>query len=195
MRVLGKETRWEGRFLRTVLISYDVRCSSSGEIETRDWEAVERINCGGIVGIVPFTDAGEVLLIRQFRPPINGYVIELPAGLVDGGESFEAAARRELIEETGYAARDLHFLTEGPMSSGASAEILTVYVAKGVEHVGVGEQDETENIEVIATPINNLPERLEAFRKAGNRVDLKVFGLIELARRFLKTQGKDILHT
>ena len=79
------------------------------------------------------TDDKEVLLIRQFRPPVNGYVIEFPAGLNDKGDTLEEAAKRELLEETGYSAREMIFLTEGPMSSGASGEILTVFLAKGLD--------------------------------------------------------------
>ena len=187
MAELNKKTVWSGRFLRSVLIEYTVRCNSSNGLEKRTWEAFERIHCDGIIGIVPFTDAREVILIRQFRPPVNGFVIELPAGLVDPGEPFEEAVRRELIEETGYAAGDVQFLTEGPMSSGASAEILSVYIATGLKHVGIGQRDETEDIEVLLVPLEGISAKLEELRRSGNQIDLKVYGLIAMARDFLKT--------
>lgn len=182
---MHKKTLWQGKFLRSVLITYNVRCNSSNNVEARDWEAFERIHCDGIVGIVPFTDNDEVILIRQFRPPINGFVIELPAGLVDSGENFEQAVRRELIEETGYEAGDVQFLTEGPMSSGASAEILSVYIATGLRHVGIGQRDETEDIEVIPVQFNNIGARLEELRQNGNHIDLKVYGMIGMAKNYL----------
>jgi hypothetical protein len=71
------------------------------------------------------------------------------------------------------------------MSSGASAEILTVYVATGLTHVGIGKRDETENIEVIAVPLDKLHEKLGELRSEGSHIDLKVYGLIELAKNFL----------
>ena len=186
MAVLGKEILWTGKFLRTVLIKYSTRCNSSNKTEVRDWEAVERVGCSGVVGIVPFTEDGSVVLIRQFRPPINGNVIELPAGLCDLGESPEDAARRELMEETGYEAGQMRFLTEGPLSSGSSSEMLAVYAATGLRYVGIGKRDETENIEVLKVPLDMLSTELEALHKAGNYIDLKVYGLVELARAFLR---------
>jgi ADP-ribose pyrophosphatase len=188
MAVIHKTILWEGKFLRSVLINYNVRCNSSNNVETRDWEAFERINCDGVIGIVPFTDNDEVILIRQFRPPINGFVIELPAGLVDPGEGFEQAVRRELIEETGYEAGDVQFLVEGPMSSGASAEILSVYVATGLRHVGIGQRDETEDIEVLPVPFSDIAAKLEELRQSGNHIDLKVYGMIEMSKTFLKNK-------
>jgi ADP-ribose pyrophosphatase len=188
MTVIHKKTLWEGKFLRSVLIKYNVRCNSSNNVEARDWEAFERINCDGVIGIVPFTGNNEVILIRQFRPPINGFVIELPAGLVDSGENFEQAVRRELIEETGYEACDVQFLMEGPMSSGASSEILSVYIATGLRHVGIGHRDETEDIEVIPVALENVTARLEELRQSGDHIDLKVYGMIEMAKNFLKNK-------
>ena len=191
MTVLHRKILWKGKFLRSVLITYNIRCNSSNTVEARDWEAFERVNCDGVIGIVPFTDNGEVILIRQFRPPINGFVIELPAGLVDAGEDFEQAVRRELIEETGYAAGEIDYLTEGPMSSGASAEILTVYVATGLSHVGIGKRDETEDIEVLVVPLDRLSEQLDVLRSKGNHIDLKVYGLVEMAKNSLKAEGSN----
>jgi len=188
MAVIGKKILWNGKFLRSVLIRYNVRCNSSSNVEARDWEAFERINCDGVIGVVPFTDNDEVILIRQFRPPINGFVIELPAGLVDQGESFEQAVRRELIEETGYEAGDVQFLAEGPMSSGASSEVLSVYVATGLRYVGIGLRDETEDIEVIPVQLDQVAAKLEELRQNGDHIDLKVYGMIEMAKNFLRTE-------
>jgi 8-oxo-dGTP pyrophosphatase MutT (NUDIX family) len=178
--IVKKRTVYEGTFLRFVAITYT---DSSGA--EREWESFERINCEGIVAIVPVTDDREVLLIRQFRPPVNRYVIEFPAGLNDRGETLESAARRELLEETGYAARDLIPLAEGPMSSGASGEVLTAYLATGIEFRGIGERDETEEIEVIKVPIDELPERLTLLESQGNFIDMKILGLVALAERNL----------
>ena len=193
MAVLSRKILWEGKFLRSVLLKYHVRCNSSDCVEERNWESFERVNCEGVIGIVPLTDNDEVVLIRQFRPPVNGFVVELPAGLVDKGESFEDAAHRELAEETGYRAGKLHFLTDGPMSSGASAEILTVYVATGLIYVGIGERDETEDIEVITVPLESLSERLDELRNKDNHIDLKIYGLVKLAKNLMDNK-KDNAH-
>jgi ADP-ribose pyrophosphatase len=178
--IMEKKTVCEGKFLRFVTVTYT---DSSGA--EREWESFERVNCQGIVAIVPVTDEGEFLLIRQFRPPVNRYVIEFPAGLNDKGGSLEEAARRELIEETGYVAKEMIFLAEGPLSSGASGEILTVYLAKGLEFKGIGERDETEDIEVLKIPIDVLPRRLSVLQSQGDYVDLKILGILDLAKRKL----------
>ena len=153
----------------------------------RTWEAVERVNVGGIVVMVAVTPANTVLLEKQFRPPLGRDVIELPAGLVDLGESMENAARRELIEETGWSASELQFLAEGPMSTGASTEILRTYLCTGLEHVGKAGGDDNEIIEVIEVPLTGVSEYLSAAQAKGTLVDLKVFGLVELARRKMNT--------
>ncbi len=140
-RILSKKTVYDGKFIRFVLTCY----ADSLGVE-REWESFERVDCKGIVVIVPVTDDAEFLLTRQFRPPVNGYVIEFPAGLNDKGDTLKGAAERELLEETGYTAKELIYLAEGPMSSGASGEILTAYLAKGLEFKGVGERGETEDI-------------------------------------------------
>jgi len=193
VKISGKKILWTGKFLRTVLIEYPdpfgQQDMSTMTAKVREWEAIERVNCDGIVGIVPITGEGEVVLIRQFRPPINGYVIELPAGLCDIGESKEDAAKRELREETGYSAGEVHFLIEGPLSSGASSEMLHVFIATGLSYVGTGDRDETENIEVLKVPMDELGPFLDDLRNDGNYIDLKVYGLVELAGNFLRKKN------
>lgn len=184
MKIIDKKTVWEGRFIRSIILSYK---DHSGNM--RNWEAVERVNCNGIIAVVPVTKNGELLLIRQFRPVVNNFVIEFPAGLNDKSESLVDAAKRELIEETGYSADDFIFLCEGPLSSGLSTEILSVFLAKNVvpatsELKQQYPADETEDIEIIKTPISELHNALEAFHKNGDYIDLKIYGLVELAKKY-----------
>ena len=180
MEILKKIVRWKGRFMSAVEIHYrDAR-----GVE-RTWEAVERVGVGGIVVMVAVTPAETVLLERQFRPPLGRDVIELPAGLVEPGEPMEDAARRELIEETGWAARDLRFLAEGPMSTGASTEVLRTYLCTGLEHIGKAGGDDNEIIEVIEVPIRAVHEYLTDQQARDVLVDLKVYGLVELGRKAL----------
>ncbi len=178
--VVGKDTVCEGRFLRCLKLTYR---DPDGVL--RQWEAVERVNCEGIVAVVPVTDEGEVVLIRQYRPPVDGYVIEFPAGLNDKGERIEEAASRELIEETGYEAKEMIFLAKGPLSSGSSREILTVFLARGLHFRGVGQRDETEDIEVLKVPEERVYETLSRLSAEGNFVDLKIPGIIEMAKKRL----------
>jgi ADP-ribose pyrophosphatase len=133
------------------------------------------------------TDDKEVLLVRQFRPPVNGYVIEFPAGLMSEREDIlKEAAMRELLEETGYSAGNMVYLTEGPLSSGASGEVLSAFLATGLVFRGMGKQDETEDIEVIKIPISDIYQQLSDLRSDGNLIDLKIFGLLELAKRHIR---------
>jgi 8-oxo-dGTP pyrophosphatase MutT (NUDIX family) len=148
----------------------------------RTWEALERVGINGIVVMVAITPNGSVLLEKQFRPPLGRDVIELPAGLVDPGESREAAAKRELIEETGWEARSIEFLTECPISTGASTEILSAYLCTGLTPVGKNGGDDNEIIEVIEVPLTDVRNYLMTMQKTGTLIDMKVFGLIELAK-------------
>jgi 8-oxo-dGTP pyrophosphatase MutT (NUDIX family) len=182
MEIIDKKTVWEGKFLRALILDYRDKTGS-----IRNWEAVERVNCNGIVVVIPVTIDGEFLLIRQFRPVVNNFVIEFPAGLNDKEESLIEAAKRELIEETGYNAEELIFLADGPVSSGMSTEMLTVFLAKNAYPAtsDIKEKypaDESESIEIIKTPIPKIYETLESHRKNGDYIDLKVYGLAEIAR-------------
>lgn len=183
MEVIDRKTLWEGNYLKTVLITFR---DHDGTV--RQWEAVGRVNCDGVVVIVPVIGEGELLFIRQFRPVVGRYVIEFPAGLVDTGEDPHRAGRRELIEETGCDSGAIETLTEGAVATGINAEKWTVLLARDVheapeEVLKDHPPDEGESIEVIRIPLDELYATLEEYSSKGDYVDLKAFGLIELAKR------------
>jgi ADP-ribose pyrophosphatase len=156
----------EGRFAR--LVAQD------------GWEWVERTNTSAAVVIAAITDDQQVVLIDQYRIPLAARVIELPAGLVGDlpGSEEEAqleAARRELLEETGFEARHWQHLIEGPASAGLASEMYTLYLARGAHRVGPGGGDGTEDIAVHVVPLAELESWLQSRRKAGALVDPKVY--------------------
>jgi 8-oxo-dGTP pyrophosphatase MutT (NUDIX family) len=184
--IIKREVLWTGNFLRSVLLSYR---GPDGTIV--EWESFERVGVKGIVAVVPFTMEGDVIVVKQFRPPVNGFVIEFPAGLNDRNESLEEVARRELLEETGYRAERLDFLAEGPLSSGASSEILTVYIAQDIVNTNRQRTDDTEEIEVLKIPSEGFYEHLMALLDRETFIDLKIPGLFEIAKKKIDIIARD----
>ena len=87
----------------------------------------------GAVAVVALNEQGQVLLIRQYRHPVGELLWEIPAGLLDvAGESQENAARREVLEETGYLAETLEPLIEFFTTPGGSTEKIAIFLAKGL---------------------------------------------------------------
>jgi ADP-ribose pyrophosphatase len=159
----------EGRFLRVLRRS--------------GWEWVERTNTSGAVVIAAITTERQLVLIEQYRIPLDSRVIELPAGLVgDTAESEDEklveAARRELLEETGYAARDIECLFDGPSSSGLTNETFTLVLAKDVQKVGCGGGDATENIRVHVVPLAEVEAWLASKRQDGFLVSPKIYAAL-----------------
>ncbi len=150
------------------------------------WEYTTRKNITGIVGIVPLTDDGKIILCEQYRPPLDKNVIELPAGLVgdegDKNETLESAARRELMEETGYEAGEMKFLFEGATSPGVTDEILTFFLATNLKKTGAGGGVDSEDIIVHEIPVDGLFEWLEEQKAADKLVDMKVYSVLHYCK-------------
>ncbi|MCX8185068.1 MAG: NUDIX hydrolase [Sulfolobales archaeon] len=107
---------------------------------------------GESVAMLPVID-DRVILIKQFRAPASGWILEVPAGRVDPGESPEEAARRELVEEIGYHPGKLVKLSSIYTSPGYSDEVLHIYLAEKLEYVG-SSPEPGELIEVVQIPID-----------------------------------------
>jgi ADP-ribose pyrophosphatase len=152
------------------------------------WEYVDRINAAAVVVIVAVTDDDEWLLVEQYRAPVGRNVIEMPAGLVGDipGEEDEAiftAAKRELLEETGYEAGKVVFLTAGPPSSGQSTEIVHLYLATQLRKIHDGGGDGTENITVHHVPLAQAEQWLQDIAAKGYAVDPKNYSGLFFARQ------------
>jgi ADP-ribose pyrophosphatase len=106
---------------------------------TTEREVVEH---PGAVGIVALDEHDRVLMIQQYRHPVGRLLWELPAGLRDvTGEPTAQTGRRELLEETGYRARDWHVLADYFSSPGIITERLRIFLARGLEEVPAAGRD------------------------------------------------------
>jgi ADP-ribose pyrophosphatase len=172
---------YEGRYLRLV--------------DEGGWEFVTRPGITGVVVLVPITPARELVLVEQLRRPVGRSVVELPAGLVGdlpahAGESLAVAAHRELLEETGFEAREIVELVSGPIAVGVSDEVVTFFEARGLTRTGPGGGDHTEDIKVHVVPLPELGAFLARKRAEGLLVDPKIYaGLYLVGERGERPAG------
>jgi ADP-ribose pyrophosphatase len=165
---------YDGKFLRV--------------LRRGDWEFVSRRNVTGIVGIIAVTSDGKLLLVEQYRPPLAKNVIEIPAGLagdVAGSEheALEAAARRELLEETGYEAQHLHEVAQGASSAGLCDEMITLFVAHNLMRKHENARgDGSENITLHEIPLDQVQSWIAQRIAQGAQVDLKVYAALHFAQ-------------
>ena len=176
-KITGRECLGGGAFLELVRLSY-----TDDRGRARMWETVERVRCGGAVIIAAtFEPEGDLLLVRQFRPPAGRYTIEFPAGLIDPGETPEESARRELFEETGYTGKILGRFPPAVSSPGLSGES-AVLVRMSIDSAAfptppVQHLEETESIACFRVPRAELRDFLIRAAREGDIVDSKLFCL------------------
>ena len=136
---LNKKTLiYDGRIIKLVV--------SDGIIKGRKvrWEVVHHT---GSVGVVPFLTKDKIVLVEQFRYPVGERLLEIPAGTLHKGEAPLAAARREIQEEIGYAAKDFEKLYTFYPSPGVTDEFVVIYKAAGLKPAWL-EPDFDEDIKV-----------------------------------------------
>jgi ADP-ribose pyrophosphatase len=151
------------------------------------WEYAERVHGHGMaVIIIAATSDDEVLFVEQYRVPLGKKTIEMPAGLVGDerdDDTLAEAARRELIEETGWEAANVEVLLIGPTSSGMSSERIAFVRATGLRRVGEGGGTEDEQITVHHVPRADAPAWLMRKHAEGYEVDLKLWGGLWMLER------------
>lgn len=155
--------------------------------KVRDWDSAIRktrseggVDGVGILAILRFKDKpDEILLQKQFRPPVEGVCIEMPAGLIDGGEDIETAAMRELREETGYVGKILHsspVIFNDPGFTNTNLSLVTVLVDMSLpeNQNPVTELEENEFIECFSVPLASMADELAKLDKEGCKLDARV---------------------
>ncbi|EMR67330.1 putative adp-ribose pyrophosphatase protein [Eutypa lata UCREL1] len=168
--------------------------------KTRLWESAERrtrpkggdIDGVGILAIVEKPTGPEIILQKQYRPPIDKVCIEVPAGLVDEGETAEVAAVRELKEETGYVGKvaetsPMMFNDPGFCNTNLRMVHVTIDMSLPENQDLKPELEENEFIEVFLVPLSKLWEECKKLEAEGYAIDARVGTLaegIEVAKQF-----------
>ncbi len=155
------------------------------------WEYIERVNATGVVIILSKTDDDKVILVEQFRHPVGRNVIAFPAGLVGDerarrNEDFSEAAKRELLEETGYLAKKMTRLFWGPVSAGMCKDMVTFFHASGIRKVAKGGGvNKWEKIKVHEVPLSSIDVWIKRRQKKGLLVAPNVLGGIYLLKNWV----------
>lgn len=162
-----EETMWEGRF---------ITARRRGR-----WEYVGRARGIRAAVILAIDAEDHVILVDQYRVPLGRRCIELPAGLVGDdqpGEATEAAAARELEEETGYRPSRMEVIGEFHSSPGMVSESFTLLRAHDLVKVGDGGGVENEDIVVHRVPLHGIAEAVRRWRAEGFAMDVKMLTLL-----------------
>ncbi|WP_251863327.1 NUDIX hydrolase [Achromobacter sp. Marseille-Q4962] len=158
--LVSRETPYEGKFLK---IRRDTVALPNGNQGVREYV----VHPGAVV-VIPLLDDGRVLLERQFRYPVGRVMTEFPAGKLDPGEDPLVCGKRELLEETGYTAREWACAGALHLAIAYSTEIIHIFFARGLS-AGARQLDQDEFLDVCSA----RPEELyEACRK-GEVTDAK----------------------
>ncbi|OTB07452.1 hypothetical protein M426DRAFT_318127 [Hypoxylon sp. CI-4A] len=168
--------------------------------QTRTWESAERttrpkesdVDGVGIIAILEKPTGPEIILQKQYRAPIDKVTIEVPAGLVDEGETAEEAAIRELREETGYVAKaaettPMMYNDPGFCNTNLRMVHVTVDMSLPENQNLQPELEEDEFIEVFYVPLSKLYAECKRLEAEGYAIDARVGTFaegIECARQF-----------
>lgn len=147
------------------------------------WEYVERVSARGAAAMLAITAAREIVLVEQYRIPVQSRTIELPAGIIGdsaefAAESVEDSALRELLEETGYRGRSARLILSGPTAAGLTRETSNIVYVEGLEQVHAGGGVDGEDITVHTVPLAQVHDWLDAQRARGLQVEPKIYAAL-----------------
>ncbi len=172
-RTLESKPIFEGRIIS---LQVDTVSLPNGETATR-----EIVRHPGAVAVVALLD-GKMLVVEQFRKPLEKMQVEIPAGKLDAGEEPEAAALRELEEETGYRARSIRHLHSFSTSPGFAEEVVHLYVTDDLEP-GQAHLDDEEFLTCEAITL----EQAQAYIAEGRICDAKTLLAVYAWRMYALT--------
>jgi ADP-ribose pyrophosphatase len=144
------------------------------------WEFTKGAHEREGVMVAPITRENELIFEKIFRVPINQTILEFPAGIQNAGEAPEETARRELLEETGYAVDAIELIVSGPIDAGTITDNRMLYLATGAHLIREPKQEATEEIELVKVPLKDLWQFLE---HPPVKVDFKIFAALPFLMR------------
>ncbi len=180
----GTQVLYQGKWLSLNSIAFT---NKHGKVRT--WECAMRNKSQGAAMMVATLEPSKrLILVRQFRPPLNGKVIEFPAGLIDEGENAAQTAVRELYEETGYHGKVVAITPPTCNSPGLTGEKITTVVMEIDEtahpiNPPVPAMEEDEDIETFKVPVTQLQNFLHDAVRRGDVIDSKLMAF-NLALRY-----------
>ncbi len=173
-QIIKKKLNYQGRKFSFNVHEIQLPNGVAGE-----WEYIN--HPGGALA-VPITPEGKLVLVKQYRFPTQGRVLEFPAGTLEVGETPATTIKREIEEETGYRAHKWQDLGEFFLAPGYCDEIIYVFLAQQLEKLAVQPAgDDDEDIEIVLM----TPVEFEAAIYAGESIDAKSIAAYFLARKFI----------
>lgn len=144
------------------------------------WEYVSRQQARGAAAMVALTDVDEIVLVEQYRIPLQARTIELPAGIIGDSTAFRdesvlASALRELLEETGYQGTSAHLLCAGPTAPGLTSETSHLVRVTGLKKIHDGGGVDGEDITVHIVPLKEIDSWLTTQQAKGLHIEPRVY--------------------
>ncbi|SDY49018.1 ADP-ribose pyrophosphatase [Proteiniborus ethanoligenes] len=177
-KTMKSEKIYEGKIL-TVKVD-------TVELPDKKYSKREIVELSGAVAIVPITDNGDIIFVKQFRKATESVILEIPAGKLEINEEPLDCALRELKEETGYSAENMEYLFKYYTSPGFTNEVMHLFLATGIIY-GEATPEDDEYIDVVRININEALEMI----KNGEIKDGKTIIGILMAYEKLKFNEKE----
>jgi len=138
----------------------------------------------GAVVVIPLLDSGELIFERQYRYPLQGVLLELPAGKIDPGEAILETAKRELLEETGHRATEWRYLGVMHPCVGYSSERIEIFLARGLQRDSGGQQlDHGEFLDLLEVSLDDAVQAVGS----GAITDAKTISALFWAEKVLQS--------
>ncbi|MGE7621645.1 NUDIX domain-containing protein [Viridibacillus sp. NPDC096237] len=156
-KTINSKKIFEGR---VISVKVDEVTLPNGNTSTR-----ELVNHPGAVAIIPITNKGKIVLVEQYRKPLERSIIEIPAGKLEKGEKPEYTAIRELEEETGYGSKNFTFVQSFATSPGFADEVIHIYAARDLYRIeNPAELDEDEFVELLEVTLEEAEQMIREER-------------------------------